>query len=272
MKKQPGVNGEWVSVSLEDRVNAATMPSLVALGTPALVHLQYALGEGWGDRGWILPAAIWVYGLLFWLTSTGRSLLAGRRWEWTQAAQEERLRYWSDARKASRQFWGHWWVRFPIGLVFLSYGVHLLASSDFSMQWLSMVLLLSAFVTPFVFVAELALLPLVILALLAYLAIATRLPASLVIMLSGVALVFSLLAMLARRSVHQAALAGAVIPELPVAAEAAVSAAEADAAASVDTGANGEADDAGGAPVAALPAPGDAATLAEPAQSAAKVQ
>ena len=275
MKKQPGVNGEWVPVSLEDRVNAATMPSLVALGTPALVHLQYAFGDGWGERGWLLPAVIWVYGLLFWLTSTGRSLLAGRRWEWTEAAQEERMRYWSDARKASRQFWGHWWVRFPIGLVFLSYGVHLLASSDFSMQWLSMVLLLSAFVTPFVFVAELALLPLVILALLAYLAVATRLPASLVIMLSGVAMVFSLLAMLARRSAHKAALAGADIAEVPAAVEAPASVPDADGAATADAGAEPVASDAqaaSDAPMAALPAPDDAATLAVPVQSAAKTQ
>ena len=191
------------------------------------------------------------------------------------------MRYWSDARKASRQFWGHWWVRFPIGLVFLSYGVHLLASSDFSMQWLSMVLLLSAFVTPFVFVAELALLPLVILALLAYLAVATRLPASLVIMLSGVALVFSLLAMLARRSAHKAAQAGAVIPELPAAADTPAPLADADGANSTegaavaDAGAEATAGDtlaASDAPVAALPAPDDAATLVKPVQPAEKVQ
>ena len=276
MKKQPGVNGEWIAVSLEDRVSAATLPSLVALGTPALVHLQYAMGEGWGERGWLLPAAIWVYGILFWLASGGRSLLAGRRWKWTEAAAEERMRYWSDARKASRQFWGHWWVRFPIGLVFLSYGVHLLTSRDFSMQWLSMVLLLSAFVTPFVFVAELALLPLVILALLAYLAVATRLPASLVVMLSGVALVFSLLAMLARRGARKAALVAEGMPapaEAPAAADATAQEAGTGATADAGTedGASGE-QAAGDAPVAALPAPDQAATVAAPAKAADKVQ
>ncbi len=272
MKKQPGVNGEWVPVSVEDRVSAATLPSLVALGTPALVHLQYALGEGWGERGWILPAAIWVYGLLFWLASGGRSLLAARRWEWTAAAEEERMRYWSDARKASRQFWGHWWVRFPIGLVFLSYGVHLLASSDFSMQWLSMVLLLSAFVTPFVFVAELALLPMVILALLAYLAVATRLPASLVIMLSGVALVFSLLAMIARRGARKAALDLKEMPPASAAAEApASSGAQAADPAGGEAGAS-DAQPAAEPPVGALPAPDDAGTFATPARTAEKVQ
>ena len=70
-----------------------------------------------------------------------------------------------DARRNSRRFWGHWWVRFPIGLLFLSYGVHTMGSKDFSLQWLSLILLMSAFVTPFVFVAELFLLPLVIVAL-----------------------------------------------------------------------------------------------------------
>ena len=274
MKKQPGVNGEWVPVSLEDRVSAATLPSLVTLGTPALVHVQYALGDGWGERGWILPAVIWVYGLLFWMNSGGRSLLAGRRWEWTEAAEEERMRYWSDARKASRKFWGNWWVRFPVGLLFLSYGVHLLASSDFSMQWLSMVLLLSAFVTPFVFVAELALLPLVIFALLAYLAVVTRLPSSLVIMLSGVALVFSLLAMLARRGASKAALPVAAVSETPAVAEAPAVAAEADDTAAADADAEGSASGkqaASESPVAALPAPDDTASVADPARSAAKV-
>lgn len=215
MKKQPGVNGEWVPVSLQERRDGATLPSLVALGTPVLVHLQHALSDGWGERGWILPAVIWVYGLLFWLLSSGRQLLAARRWEWTAAAQEERLRHWSDARKTSRTFWGHWWVRFPIGLVFLSYGVHALESSDFSMQWLGMVLLMSAFVTPFVFVAELALLPLVILALLAYLTVAEQMPIALIVMLAGVAMVFSLLAVLARRGTGAAAPALTPAPAAP---------------------------------------------------------
>ena len=148
MKKEPGVNGDWVPVSMQERVHAAAMPSIVTLGTPMLIQMQYAFSNGWGDRGWLLPAVIWFYGVLFWALSSGVDLVRSKRWEWTPEAIEEKYRYWSDARRASRRFWGHWWVRFPIGLLFLAYGVHGLESKDFSTQWVSLILLMSAFVTP----------------------------------------------------------------------------------------------------------------------------
>lgn len=200
MKKQPGVNGDWIPVSLHERVHHAALPSIVALGTPAIVQTQYAFSDGWGDRGWVLPAAIWLYGLLFWIMSTGRQLVRAKRWEWTAAALEEQQRYWTEGRKASRRFWGFWWVRFPIGLLFLSYGVHLFGSTDFSVQWLSLILLMSAFVTPFVFVAELALLPLVIVLMFAYLAVVVSVPLSLIIMLGCLGLVATVLMAIAQRA------------------------------------------------------------------------
>ncbi len=199
MKKQPGVNGNWVPVSMQERVHEAAMPSIVALGTPALVQMQYAYSDGWGDRGWVLPAAIWIYGLMFWMISTGRQLFSSKRWEWTGEALEEKYRYWTDARRNSRRFWGHWWVRFPIGLLFISYGVHTLGSKDFSLQWLSLILLMSAFVTPFVFVAELALLPLVIIAMFSYLAVIIAIPISVIIMMAALALLFTVMVVMARR-------------------------------------------------------------------------
>jgi hypothetical protein len=200
MKKEPGVNGDWIPVSLHERVHHAALPSIVALGTPAIVQTQYAFSDGWGDRGWVLPAAIWLYGLLFWIMSTGRQLVRSKRWEWTEAALDEQQRYLTEGRKASRRFWGFWWVRFPIGLLFLSYGVHLLGSTDFSVQWLSLILLMSAFVTPFVFVAELALLPLVIVLMFAYLAVVVSVPLSVIIMLGCLGLVATVLMAIAQRA------------------------------------------------------------------------
>ncbi len=200
MKKEPGVNGDWIPVSLHERVHHAALPSIVALGTPAIVQTQYAFSDGWGDRGWVLPAAIWLYGLLFWIMSTGRQLVRSKRWEWTEAALDQQQRYLTEGRKASRRFWGFWWVRFPIGLLFLSYGVHLLGSTDFSAQWLSMILLMSAFVTPFVFVAELALLPLVIVLMFAYLAVVVSVPLSVIIMLGCLGLVATVLMAIAQRA------------------------------------------------------------------------
>ncbi len=200
MKKQPGVNGDWIPVSLHERVHQAALPSLVALGTPAIVQTQYAFSDGWGEGGWILPAAIWLYGLLFWITSTGRQLLSPKRWQWTEAAIEEQQRYWTEGRKASRRFWGFWWVRFPIGLLFLSYGVHLFGSTDFSAQWLSLILLMSAFVTPFVFVAELVLLPLVLVLIFAYLALAVAVPLSVIVMLGCLGMVATILMAIAQRA------------------------------------------------------------------------
>ena len=104
MKKEPGVNGDWVPVSMEERVHEAAIPSLVALGTPMLVQFQYAFSNGGGERGWLLPAVIWFYGVLFWTFSSGLDLVRSKRWEWTPEALEEKYRYWTDARKASRRF------------------------------------------------------------------------------------------------------------------------------------------------------------------------
>ena len=199
MKKEPGVNGDWVPVSMQERVHAAAIPSVVTLGTPMLIQVQYAFSNGWGERGWLLPSVIWFYGVLFWALSSGLDLVRSKRWEWTPEALEEKYRYWSDARRASRRFWGHWWVRFPIGLLFLAYGVHGIESKDFSTEWVSLILLMSAFVTPFVFVAELALLPLVIIAMFAYLALIVAIPISVIIMLSVLALLATTMMALSRR-------------------------------------------------------------------------
>jgi Na+-transporting methylmalonyl-CoA/oxaloacetate decarboxylase gamma subunit len=199
MKKEPGVNGDWVPVSMQERVHSAAIPSIVTLGTPMLIQVQYAFSNSWGERGWLLPSVIWFYGVLFWALSSGVDLVRSKRWEWTPEALEEKYRYWSDARRASRRFWGHWWVRFPIGLLFLAYGVHGIESKDFSTEWVSLILLMSAFVTPFVFVAELALLPLVIITMFAYLALIVAIPISVIIMLSVLALLATTMMALSRR-------------------------------------------------------------------------
>ncbi|MEY3979141.1 MAG: hypothetical protein RLZZ375_570 [Pseudomonadota bacterium] len=199
MKKEPGVNGDWVPVSMQERVHAAAIPSFVTLGTPMLVQFQYAFSNGGGERGWLLPAVIWVYGVLFWTFSSGLDLVRSKRWEWTPEALEEKYRYWSNARRASRHFWGQWWVRFPIGLLFLAYGAHGMGSRDFATEWVSLILLMSAFVTPFVFVAELALLPLVIIAIFAYLALIVAIPISVIIMMSVLALLATVMMAMSRR-------------------------------------------------------------------------
>lgn len=199
MKKEPGVNGDWVPVSMQERVHAAAIPSFVTLGTPMLVQFQYAFSNGGGERGWLLPAVIWFYGVLFWTFSSGLDLVRSKRWEWTPEALEEKYRYWSNARRASRHFWGQWWVRFPIGLLFLAYGAHGMGSRDFATEWVSLILLMSAFVTPFVFVAELALLPLVIIAIFAYLALIVAIPISVIIMMSVLALLATVMMAMSRR-------------------------------------------------------------------------
>jgi hypothetical protein len=301
MKKEPGVNGEWVPVSIEERVANATIPSVVSLGIPAAVQTQFAFSDGWGDAGWILPVVVWVYGLLFWFMSTGIALLRPKRWEWTEAALEEKYRYWSAARVASSHFWGHWWVRFPIGLLFIAYGVHTLLQPDFTAQWISWIMLMCAFVTPFVFVAEMALLPLSIVIVVAYLALVTFVPMSLMIMLGFLGLLATMMIAAQNRAPKplkkakadpketKAADAAAAGEAATAAADgnaeaAAVEDAAADAGAPADGGAGQEA---GAGPTAtaegevpALPAPEGAAEggagtiegtpLAQPAQEAAK--
>lgn len=200
MKKQPGINGEWIPVSRQERLASAGLPTLITLGTPAAVQTLYAFSTQVGPTGWVLPLILWIYGFLFWMVSTGMQLFRSKRWEWTEEALAEQNRYMSDARLASREFWGHWWVRFPIGLLFLSVGIHALLSKDFTAQWFSFILLMSAFVTPFVFIAEMALLPLVILMLVAFMGLVTLLPVSVIVMLSIVMMVATMIIVMNRRS------------------------------------------------------------------------
>ena len=159
MKKQPGINGDWIVVSREERLSNAALPTIVTLGVPAVIHGVTSFNPEVETLVWIMVGVFWVYGLLFWIMSTGLQLMRSKRWQWTEEALDEQRRYISDARIKSRTYWGHWWVRFPIGMLLLNTGVHGLLGNDFQTQWISMVLLLIAFVTPFVFMAELALLP-----------------------------------------------------------------------------------------------------------------
>jgi len=188
MKKQPGINGDYIILSREERLSNATIPTLVSLGTPAAVQTLYAFSPDQGPVDWIMPLILWLYGLVFWFNSEGFQLVKAKHWQWTEEAIEEQQRYMSDTRVASRRFWGHWWVRFPVGLLFLGVGVHAMFSRDFSAQWISFILLMSAFVTPFVFIAELAMLPVAILIVLGLMAVVTFTPTSVIIMLAALGL------------------------------------------------------------------------------------
>ena len=188
MKKQPGINGDYLILGRDERMSIATLPTLVTLGTPAAVQTVYAFSPDMGPIDWILPLVLWIYGLLFWFNSEGIHLFRAKKWEWTEEALEEQQRYMSDTRIASRRFWKKWWVRFPIGLLFMSVGIHALFSKDFTAQWLSFILLMSAFVTPFVFIAELAMLPLAILIVIGFMAVVTLTPTSVIIMLAVLAM------------------------------------------------------------------------------------
>ena len=188
MKKQPGINGDYIILSREERLSNATIPTLISLGTPAAVQTLYAFSPDQGPADWIMPLILWLYGLVFWFNSEGFQLVKAKHWQWTEEAIEEQQRYMSDTRVASRRFWGHWWVRFPVGLLFLSVGVHAMFSKDFSAQWISFILLMSAFVTPFVFIAELAMLPVAILVVLGLMAVVTFTPTSVIIMLAALGL------------------------------------------------------------------------------------
>lgn len=200
MKKEPGVNGEWIPVSAQERVSIAAVPTFVTLGTPAVVQTWYGFTTQSGTGSWILPMMIWIYGLMFWFISTGRQLFKSTRWEWTDEALALQRRYLSDGRVASRKFWGHWWVRFPIGLLFLSVGIHALLSRDFTAQWISFILLMCAFVTPFVFVAEMAALPLILFLLVGFMGVVAILPLSFIIMLTVIAMVATVLMVMSQRS------------------------------------------------------------------------
>jgi hypothetical protein len=200
MKKEPGVNGEWIPVSAHERVSIAAVPTFVTLGTPAVVQTWYAFTTQSGSGSWILPLMIWIYGLMFWTMSTGRQLFKSKRWEWTDEALAQQRRYISDGRVASRKFWDHWWVRFPIGLLFLSVGIHALLSRDFTAQWISFILLMCAFVTPFVFVAEMAALPLILFLLIGFMGVVAVMPMSVIIMVVVIAMVATVLMVMDQRS------------------------------------------------------------------------
>ncbi len=207
MKKEPGVNGEWIPVSAHERVSIAAVPTFVTLGAPAVVQTWYAFTTQSGPGSWILPLMIWIYGLMFWIISTGIQLFKSKRWEWTDEALAQQRRYISDGRVASRKFWGHWWVRFPIGLLFLSVGIHALLSKDFTAQWISFILLMCAFVTPFVFVAEMAALPLILFLLIGFMGVVAVMPMSVIIMLVVITMVATVLMVMDRRSKQRPKLA-----------------------------------------------------------------
>jgi membrane protein implicated in regulation of membrane protease activity len=200
MKKEPGVNGDWIPVSPHERVSIAAVPTIVTLGTPAVIQTWYAFTTQSGPGSWVLPLMIWIYGLMFWIISTGRQLVKSKRWEWTDEALAQQRRYLSDGRVASRKFWGHWWVRFPIGLLFLSVGIHALLSRDFNAQWISFILLMCAFVTPFVFVAEMAALPLILFLLIGFMGVVAVMPLSVIIMLVALTMVATVLMAMDQRS------------------------------------------------------------------------
>lgn len=200
MKKQPGVNGDWVAVDRDQRLSSAALPTIVTLGTPAAIQLATSFSPEPSATNWVLPLVFWIYGLLFWFTSTAGGLFKRQRWVWTDEALAEQRRFISDARAHSQAFWAHWWVRFPIGALFLSTGILALMSKDFTLQWISFVLLLSAFVTPFVFMAELALLPLCIGLVVGLLAVVVLMPLAVTVMLCVVGLVATVIMVQNRRS------------------------------------------------------------------------
>ena len=200
MKKQPGINGDWMPVDREERLAKAAVPTMVTLGTPAAIQLAASFSPEPTAGNWVLPLLFWLYGVIFWFTSTAGGLFRKQRWVWTDEALAEQRRFISDARAHSQAFWAHWWVRFPIGALFLSTGIYALMSKDFTLQWISFVLLLSAFVTPFVFMVELALLPLSIGLVAGLLAVVTYMPVAVIAMLCFVVLVITVVMVQNRRS------------------------------------------------------------------------
>ena len=193
MKKQPGINGDWMPVDREERLANAAIPTIVTLGTPAAIQFAASFSPEPAAGSWVLPLVFWLYGVLFWFTSTAGGFFRRQRWVWTEEALAEQRRFISDARAHSQAFWAHWWVRFPIGALFLSTGIYALMSKDFTLQWISFVLLLSAFVTPFVFMVELALLPLSIGLVAGLFAVVTYMPVAVTIMLCFVLLVITVI-------------------------------------------------------------------------------
>ena len=98
MKKQPGINGDYIILSREERLSNATIPTLISLGTPAAVQTLYAFSPDQGPADWIMPLTLWLYGLVFWFNSEGFQLVKAKHWQWTEEAIEEQQRYMSDTR------------------------------------------------------------------------------------------------------------------------------------------------------------------------------
>jgi hypothetical protein len=180
MKKKPGINGEWVAITSAERNAGTGLSTVITLGTPAAVHAVTTVGSDLGKFTWLVTLIFWIYGLMFWMTSAGRQLFRRKRWVWTEEAMEEQRFY--ERNKESQIFWGYWWVRFPIGLFFLSIGLYAFLLEDFMLQWISVLFLMVGFVTPFVFMMELVLLPLSVIVILALLGVVALLPTALMVM------------------------------------------------------------------------------------------
>ncbi len=199
MQKKPGMNGEWIPVSREERNAGLRLTSAVTLGTPAAIHAASTIGPGLGKYTWLVALMFWAYGLLFWMTSAGAQLFRSKRWEWTKEALEEQRQY--ERGQESKRFWAFWWVRFPIGLFFLSVGMYAFLLEDFMLQWISVMFLMVGFVTPFVFMVQLVVLPLSLIVTLALLGVVTLLPTGLIVMLGIIGIGAIMLVAINRRSI-----------------------------------------------------------------------
>lgn len=182
MKKIPGVNGDWIPVTREERMEGVGLPTAITLGTPLAVHTALAIDPHQGKLTWLAILCFWMYGFLFWVTAIATQMFRRKRWEWTPEALEEQRLF--DPHIDSKAFWAHWWVRFPIGLLFMSIGMYAFLLDDFILQWISVLFLLLGFVVPFVFMVELALLPLSMVVVLALLGVVELLPLPLIVMFS----------------------------------------------------------------------------------------
>ena len=182
MKKIPGVNGDWIPVTREERMEGVGLPTAITLGTPLAVHTALAIDPNQGKLTWLAILCFWMYGFLFWVTAIATQMFRRKRWEWTPEALEEQRMF--DPHIDSKAFWAHWWVRFPIGLLFMSIGMYAFLLDDFILQWISVLFLLLGFVIPFVFMVELALLPLSMVVVLALLGVVELLPLPLIVMFS----------------------------------------------------------------------------------------
>lgn len=198
MQKKPGINGDWIPLTREERHAGLRLTSAITLGTPAAIHAATTVGPGLGKYTWLVALIFWAYGLLFWITSAGAQLFRTKRWEWTKEALEEQSQY--EHGQESKKFWGYWWVRFPIGLFFLSVGMYAFLLEDFMLQWISIMFLMVGFVTPFVFMVQLLVLPLSLIVILALLGVVALLPTALIVMLGIIGMGAIMIVAMNRRS------------------------------------------------------------------------